>query len=139
MKHKVEQKSITLWQMNIPRTFKNNICLGRPWWKKLNQFCCCREVKFCDVTSPQVFLKNEDQFGDGADLEVGDNVDIEFDVVITSLVFDVVALNNQDFETFLTNVAKIIKPGNNWMKNQLFIYIFFRAHDVLIIILLIRK
>jgi hypothetical protein len=48
------------------------------------------------VTSPKVFLENEED---------------QFDVVIASLVFDVVALNILDFATFLENVVNIIKPG----------------------------
>ncbi len=70
-----------------------------------NQFSCSRKIEFCDVTSPKVFLENEED---------------QFDVVIASLVFDVVALNILDFATFLENVVNIIKPGKKkWWKSQL--------------------
>jgi hypothetical protein len=74
-----------------------------------NQFSCSRKIEFCDVTSPKVFLENEEG---------------QFDVVIASLVFDVVALNNLDFATFLENVVNTIKPGNKMMEKSTFVFKF---------------
>jgi len=74
-----------------------------------NQFSCSRKIKFCDVTSPKVFLENEED---------------QFDVVIASLVFDVVALNILDFATFLENVVNTIKPGNKMMEKSTFVFKF---------------
>ena len=48
---------------------------------------------------------------------VAENKNREFDVVITSLVFDVVALTKQDFAKFLTNVAKLVRPGKKSNEN----------------------
>ena len=61
-----------------------------------------REIKFCDVTSPNVLLDNDDK--------------PLFDVAIASLVFDVVATDKDDFAKFLTNVANIVKPGDDSIK-----------------------
>ena len=60
-----------------------------------------RSVKFCDVTSDKIFAN--------------DDVD-DFDVLITSLVFDVVALNVEDFRKYLANVVNLLKPGENLIK-----------------------
>ena len=51
---------------------------------------------FCDVTQENV-LENEDKE--------------EFDVIIASLVFDVVATTKEMFQTALKNVLQYLKPG----------------------------
>ncbi len=84
-----------------------------------NQFSCSRKIEFCDVTSPKVFLENEED---------------QFDVVIASLVFDVVALNILDFATFLENVVNTIKPGNKMMKKSTFVFKCFHYHIELLLL-----
>ena len=60
-------------------------------------------MRFCDVTNEAIFADNDN---DGVD-DVKDG----FDVVIASLVFDVVALSQDDFRRCLSNVANVVKPG----------------------------
>ena len=52
---------------------------------------------FCDVTKEDVF-----------DTRI--NIE-EFDIIIASLVFDVVAVNKQMFQSALRNVLQYLKPG----------------------------
>ena len=56
-------------------------------------------MKFCDVTTEAVFSSDDDDVAG-------------FDVVIASLVFDVVALNENDFRRYLSNVVNHLKPGS---------------------------
>jgi len=74
-----------------------------------------KKIVFCDVTKENLFSTSDDEvvnycqyFNDKIEEKFN-----SFDIIIASLVFDVVAVNRKMFKDALENVVRYLKPGGH--------------------------